>query len=125
MPTTGTFYVSPHEGAAREAYEDRSKQDAIAQLSCVEVDAMSRVELIDVVRESRALMLRPDTEQRLDVLDQPTLRKLVYIIRYSFQQHGHGAPAIVRLGRRDSRWHFTGRRGAENNDRWSAAIKNP
>ena len=74
-------------GESRERIDhvvyDRS---AIARLSCAEIERMSCSELIQAIRECRALELRPEANRRLEFFERRTLEQLIYILRRTFQE---------------------------------------
>ena len=61
-------------------------RSAIARLSCVEIENMSCSELIQAIRECRALELRPEADQRLEFFGRHTLEQLIYILRRTFRE---------------------------------------
>lgn len=68
-------------GGVREARTGRYSADEIASLSTERLMAMSRRDLIDVIRSVRGGHLRPGVLERLPMMDAETLRRLVFLTR--------------------------------------------
>ena len=72
----------------------RGSLDAIADLPREVIDRMCQSELIDLIRHSEVLLLRPETQKRIAVIERATLMKLVYKIRQCVRQRGYGTGTV-------------------------------
>jgi len=70
----------------QEALPDK---DCVAALAGVEIDELERDELIRAIKAAHVPFIRPSDEQRLEMYDNNTLRRLVYLSRRMCRNQGY------------------------------------
>jgi hypothetical protein len=75
------FSVETRQHAAADFEDSRYTADEVAALSEERIMAMTRRELIEVIRSVRGGHLLPGARERLPQMDGETLRRLVFLTR--------------------------------------------
>jgi hypothetical protein len=74
-------FPAPRTARPRDPAGERYSTGEVAALSTEAILAMSRPELIEVIRSVRGGHLRPGVRERLPQMDRETLRRLVFLTR--------------------------------------------
>jgi hypothetical protein len=75
--------------SAIDELEALPDKDCVAALAGAQIEELERDELIRAIKAARVPFIRPSDEKRLEMYDNDTLRRLVYLSRRMCRNQGY------------------------------------